>query len=154
MEAKVKKRLETCLILWSIFVLLKWIMLLGPSSILSKLSPLMIILQDGKTHDYNISGFVSLGIETALVGVFFLIKSKKINILYLLCTLYSLLYFPAIVYWIVSMEFELWRYFQFLPALCCCIFMIMGCYNYIKQPKLVRPKEKKEKEEIEKTQED
>lgn len=153
MRTEVKKRLETCLVLWAAFVLLKWVMLMGPSSILSKLSPLMLAVRDGD-RDYAISGWISLGVETVLTGVFCLIRTKKISVLYLVCTVYSLFYFPAVVYWIVTFEFEVWRYIQFLPVLACCLFMIIGCTDYIKQEKLVRPKSKPAKKQEEKEKEE
>ena len=157
MKTEVKKRLGTCILLWAAFVVLKWIMLLSPSSIFYKLAPLSVLLQDGN-NDYALSGWISIGIETALTAVFCLIRSRKINILYLLCTAYAVLYVPSIIFWIVSLEFEAWRYMQFLPAVVCGIFMIVGAPAYLKQEKLIRPtskppkkktdseKEKKEKD--------
>lgn len=148
MKTEVKKRLGTCLLLWTAFVALKWIMLLSPSSIFCKLAPLSVLLQDGD-NDYAVSGWVSIGIETAMIGVFLLIRSKKINLLYLLCMIYSALYVPSVVFWIVTLEFEVWRYMQFLPVICCCGMMFAGCFEYIKQEKLVRPKGRPVKKSVE-----
>jgi len=139
MKTEVRKRLATCLMLWGAFVLIKWIMLLSPSSILSKLGPLTVILKDG-SNDYRLSGYISLGIETALTGAFVLIRMKKITPLYLVCAIYSLLYAPALVYWIATLEFEAWRYMQFAPAVLCAVFMLIGCKDYMTQQVLKRRK--------------
>lgn len=138
MKTEVKKRLTTCLILWAVFVGIKWIMLLSPSSIFCKLAPLSVLLQDAD-DSYAVSGWVSLGIETALIGAFLLIRCKKIDFIYLLCMVYSALYVPSVIFWIVTLDYEVWRYMQFLPAVCCCGLMFAGCLEYIRQQKLVRP---------------
>lgn len=144
MKTEVRKRLATCLMLWAAFVLIKWIMLLSPSSILSMLGPFMVIFRDGY-RNYEVSGWIALGIETALTGLFFLVRVKKITPLYLLCMVYSLFYIPAVFYWIIKLEFEPWRYTQFAPAVLCSIFMLAGCTEYIKQEKLKKPKKAAEK---------
>ncbi len=141
MKTEVRKRLDTCLLLWAAFVGIKWVMLLGPSSILAKLSPLMVIFQDAD-KDYAVSGWTALGIETVLTGAFFLIRMRKISVLYILCAVYSLTYVPTLVYWVATLEFEVWRYLQFVPAVVCCAFMLIGLRDYIKQEKLVRPTSK------------
>lgn len=141
MKTEIRKRQNACTLLWTIFVALKWIMLLSPSSILSKFSPLMVILQDER-DDYVTSGWISLCVETALIGVFFIISRKKIIPLYLLCLVYSLLYVPTLVYWAATLEYEVWRYMQFVPAVGCAAFLIAGCLPYFKQEKLFRPTSK------------
>ena len=144
MKTEIRKRLNACLLLWAVFVGLKWIMLLSPSSILSKLSPLMVVMQDG-SDAYATSGWISLAVETVFTGVFFIISRRKIVPLYLLCLVYSLLYVPTLVYWAVTLEYEVWRYLQFVPAVGCSAFLIAGCLDYIKQEKLVRPTSKPQK---------
>lgn len=141
MKTEIRKRQNACTLLWTIFVALKWIMLLSPSSILSKFSPLMVILQDERDA-YVTSGWISLGVETALIGVFIIISRKKITPLYLVCLVYSLLYVPTLVYWAATLEYEVWRYMQFVPAAGCAGLLIAGCLPYFKQEKLVRPTSK------------
>ena len=141
MRTEIRKRQNACLVLWAAFVGLKWIMLLSPSSILSKFSPLMIILQD-EEEAYATSGWTSLIVETVLIGAFFIISRKKIIPLYLLCLVYSLLYVPTLVYWAATLEYEVWRYMQFVPAVACAGLLIAGCIPYFKQEKLFRPTSK------------
>ncbi len=146
MKTEVRKRLTSCLLLWAAFVGLKWIMLLSPSSILSKLAPLSVILKDGR-DDYNVSGWISIGVETALTGLFFLIRYKKLSLLYIVCMIYSLLYVPAMVYWACTLEFEIWRYLQFIPAAACGGLLAAGFAEYIRQDKLKKPKKKAVRED-------
>ena len=145
MNSEVKKKTTTCLLLWGLFVLIKWVMLLSPSSIFYKLSPLSVVMNDAD-KDYNVSGWISLGIETALIAAFLLFRVKKINILYILCTVYSFLYIPSIGYWIFKLEFEAWRYVMFLPAVVCCVMMITYFAEYAKMPKLKKPVKDKAKQ--------
>ena len=153
METEVKKRAWNCFLLWTIFVAIKWIMLLSPSSILSKLSPLMVVVKDGHS-DYVISGWISLGIETALVLGFFFISRKKISVLYIICGLYAMLYVPAVVYWIFTLGFEIWRYVYYLPVALCAVIMLAGFSDYINQQKLKMPKKKAKADDKEEEGED
>lgn len=141
MKTEVKKRLSTCLILWTAFVLIKWVMLLSPSSILSKFGPFMVIFRD-PSDNYNVSGWVAIIFETVLLGGFYLIRRKKLTPLYIVCAVYSLFYIPALIYWMIAMEFEPWRYMQFAPAVLCAVFMAVGFIEYKNQAKLRRPKNK------------
>ena len=149
MKTEVKKRLNTCLLLWAAFVVIKWIMLLSPSSILSFLSPLMIAVRD-EERDYHLSGWICLGIETAIIPAIWLIGRKKISVLYIICMVYALIYVPTIIYWIIFLGLEVWRYVQFLPAVLCGIMMLVGLAEYVRQVKLKKmPKIKKIKTETE-----
>ena len=145
MNSEVKKKMTTCLMLWGMFVLIKWVMLLSPSSVFYKLGPLSVVMNDGEKN-YTVSGWISLGIETALAAAFFLLRVKKVNILYILCTVYSFLYIPSTGYWIFKLEFEVWRYVVFLPAIVCCSMMMIYFPDYAKMPKLKRPVKSKTKQ--------
>lgn len=149
MKTEVKKRLNTCLLLWAAFVVIKWIMLLSPSSILSFLSPLMIAVRD-EQRDYHLSGWICLGLETAITAVIWLIGRKKISALYIISMVYALIYVPTVIYWIIFLEFEVWRYVLFLPAVLCGVMMLAGLGEYVRQVKLRKqPKLKKIKTEKE-----
>ncbi|MBO5577312.1 MAG: hypothetical protein J5956_13590 [Ruminococcus sp.] len=141
MKTEVKKRLATCILLWGAFVVIKWIMLLSPSSILSMLTPFATVFRDSR-KDYVLSGWIGLSLETVLLGVLFLVRAKKIVPLYFVFIVYSAFYIPAVVYWIIMLEFEAWRYIQFLPAIACCVMMVFGAPAYISQVKLKNPGKK------------
>ena len=148
MKTEVKKRLNTCLLLWAAFVVIKWIMLLSPSSILSFLSPLMIAVRD-EQRDYHLSGWICLGLETAITAVIWLIGRKKISALYIISMVYALIYVPTVIYWIIFLEFEVWRYVLFLPAVLCGVMMLAGL-GYFRQEKLRVPHSKADKKDTEK----
>ena len=99
MKTEVKKRLSTCLILWTAFVLFKWVTLLGPSSILSKFGPFMVIFRDA-SDDYNVSGWVALIVETVLIGGFYLIRRKKAIIIQTIRNIWKEIREPVWYRWI------------------------------------------------------
>ena len=138
MNTEVKKRMNTCLILWAAFVLIKWLTLFSPSSILSYLSPLMVVLGDTDS-DFRYSGWISLGIETVLTAAIWFVGRKKISVLYIISMVYALIYVPVIAYWIIRLEFEPWRYLQFMPAVLCGILMVFSCAEYLRQIKIKKP---------------
>jgi hypothetical protein len=56
------------------------------------------------------------------------------------------LYIPSTGYWIFKLEFEVWRYVVFLPAIVCCSMMMIYFPDYAKMPKLKRPVKSKTKQ--------
>ena len=141
MKTEVRKRLQTCLILWAAFAAIKWVTLLSPSSVIAFLNPLMVVLRDSD-KDYHISGWICLGIETALVLPMWLVGRRRLRVIYAVCMVYALLYAPVMIYWVIKLKLEPWRYFQFVPAVLCGLFMAGECLAYFRQEKLRVPHSK------------